>query len=119
MATVSEVLQANLDRVFNERDAARRRQAIDALYASDAILYEPEGKFAGTDAIAGAVAELVRALPPALRFVLQSVAENHGLGKLVWKGQLPDGTTVVTGTDVAHVESGRIRALYVFVDGSK
>ena len=115
--TVSKVLQANLNRVFSERDAARRRQAIVELYAPDAILYEPEGEFAGTEAIVGAVTRLLSALPPGLAFVLQSVAENHDLGKLVWKGQLPDGTIVVTGTDVARVEGERIRALYVFVDG--
>ncbi|MDB4958640.1 MAG: hypothetical protein JWO36_6209 [Myxococcales bacterium] len=116
MTTASQVLQANLKRVFNEHDALRRKQAIHELYAPDAILYEDEGKFSGTEAIVGAVTQLLGVLPPKLTFVLAAVAENHDMGKLLWKGQLPDGTVVVTGTDVAHVEGGRIRALYVFVD---
>ena len=40
MTSASTLLQANLKRVFNERDAARRRQAIEELYAADAVLYE-------------------------------------------------------------------------------
>jgi hypothetical protein len=116
MTTASKLLQANLNRVFNEHDPVRRKQAIHELYAPDAIFYEDQGKFPGMEAIVGAVTELLGALPPKLTFVLQAVAENHDMGKLLWKGQLPDGTIVVTGTDVARVEGGRIRALYVFVD---
>jgi hypothetical protein len=42
--------------------------------------------------------------------------QNHNMGKLLWRGHLPDGTTVVTGTDIALVKEGHIRSLYVFVD---
>jgi hypothetical protein len=28
----------------------------------------------------------------------------------------PDGPVAITGTDVAHIEDGRIKLLYVFVD---
>ena len=117
MTTARTVLQANLKRVFNERDPARRRQAIEELYAADAVLYEQDAKYSGTDAIARAVTHLLASLPPALVFALVApVLENHEMGKLLWKGQLPDGTAVVTGTDVAQIEGGRIRTIHVFVD---
>jgi len=115
--TQSNVLHANLERVFNERDAARRRQAIQELYAADAVLYEPEATYAGAAAIDGAVGHLLAALPPTLTFVMVApVMVNHGMAKLQWRGQLPDGTVVVTGTDVAEIESGRIQTIHVFVD---
>jgi hypothetical protein len=117
MTTASSVLQANLKRVFNERDAARRRQAIKELYAADAVLYEQEAKYSGTEAIEGAIAHLLGSLPPTLTFVLVApVMQNHDMAKLLWRGQLPDGTTVVTGTDVAQIEGERIHRVYVFVD---
>jgi hypothetical protein len=119
MTTASTVLQANLKRVFNERDAARRRQAIEELYAADAVLYEQDGKYSGTDAIARAVTHLLGSLPPGLVFALGApVLENHEMAKLLWKGQLPDGTVVVTGTDVAQIDGGRIHTIHVFVDPS-
>ena len=36
------LMQANLVRVFSERDASRRLKAIAQLYAPDATLYEPD-----------------------------------------------------------------------------
>src|SRR5712675_3150147 len=70
MTTASTVLQANLKRVFNERDATRRRHAIEELYAADAVLYEQQGKYSGTEAIEGAITHLLGSLPPTLVFVL-------------------------------------------------
>jgi hypothetical protein len=119
MTTASTLLQANLKRVFNERDAGRRGQAIQELYAADATLYEQEGKYSGTEAIARAVTQLLGALPPTLIFSMAAPAmQNHDMGKLLWRGHLPDGTTVVTGTDIAQVKEGRIRSLHVFVDAA-
>lgn len=120
MTTASTLLQAHLERVFNERDAGRRGQAIHELYAPDATFYEQDAKYSGTEAITRAVTELLGALPPTLVFSMAAPAmENHDLGKLLWRGHLPDGMTVVTGTDVAQVAGGRIRSLYVFVDAPK
>jgi hypothetical protein len=120
MTTPSSLLQANLERVFNERDAGRRGQAIQELYAADATLYEQEAMYSGQEAIAGAVTQLLGALPPALVFSMVAPAmHNHDMGKLLWRGHLPDGTTVVTGTDVAQIEGERIRSLHVFVDAPK
>ncbi len=117
MITASTVLQAHLERVFNERDGGRRGNAIQELYGADATFYEQEAKYSGTEAIARAVTELLGALPPTLVFSMAAPAmHNHDMGKLLWRGHLPDGTTVVTGTDVAQVKEGRIRSLYVFVD---
>jgi len=114
------LLEANLNRVFNERDASRRAQAIQELYAEDATFYEHEATHSGPEAIARAVTHLLGALPPTLIFSMAAPAmQNHGMGKLLWRGHLPDGTTVVTGTDIAQIEEGRISSLHVFVDAPK
>jgi hypothetical protein len=120
MTTASTLLQANLKRVFNERDHARRREAIQELYVPDAVLYEPERTYSGIEQIIGAVNHLLASLPPTLAFsVVAPALQNHDMGKLLWRGHLPDGTTVVTGTDVVQAEGGRIRSIHVFVDPPK
>ena len=117
MTTASTVLQVHLERVFNERDAGRRANAIQEIYAADSTFYEQEAKYTGTEAIARAVTQLLGALPPTLVFSMAAPAmQNHDMAKLLWRGHLPDGKTVATGTDVAQVKEGRIRSLYVFVD---
>lgn len=114
------VAHANLERVFNERDPARRRRAILELYAGDAVLYEQQASFVGVEPIIGAITHLLGSIPSNLVFVpLGAAMQNHDLAKLLWRGQLPDGTSVVTGTDVVRVEGGRIRGIHVFVDAPK
>ena len=48
---IIELLHRNLQEVFGEGDAARRRAAIDQLYTDDCVLYVPPGVFVGRDAL--------------------------------------------------------------------
>ena len=64
----NSLMQANLKRVFGERDASRRMKAIAELYADDAVLYEPpDASAAGHAAINQAVEALLSSLPAKLR----------------------------------------------------
>ena len=111
------LMQANAARVFSERDPARRLTAIRELYASDAVLTDPEGVFKGEAAISGAVTDLLSKLPPTFAFTPRGPAVgHHGVGRLIWKAGPPNGPPAVTGMDVAHFKDGRIHALYVFLD---
>lgn len=114
------LLQANLIRVFSERDAQRRSVAIRELYADDAVLYEPHAVVRGHAAISQTVGELLASLPPDFAFSASGPAlGHHGAGRLLWRGGPAGGGTAVTGTDVALVEDGKIASLFVFIDRAK
>jgi len=53
------LMQANIVRVFNERDPDRRRIALSELYSEGAILYDPETVATGWGAISQAVEDLL------------------------------------------------------------
>jgi SnoaL-like domain len=111
------LMQANLARVFGERDASRRLKAVAQLYAPDATLYEPDAAANGHDAINQAVDVLLSHLPATFAFTaIGPAVGHHGMGRLRWQAGPPSGPVAVTGTDVAHFESGRIHSLYVFLD---
>ena len=111
------LLQANLVRVFGERDAAKRKAAIRELYAPDAVLYEPDDVATGRDAIAHAVDALLTSLPTTFVFkAIGPAVGHHGLARLRWTAGPPQGPVAVTGTDVVHVEGGLIKSLHVFID---
>ncbi|WP_457329958.1 nuclear transport factor 2 family protein [Rhizobacter sp. P5_C2] len=113
------LMQANLSRVFGERDAGRRLAAIRELYAEDAVLQEPHASSTGHGAISEAVGTLLTKLPPAFVFSATGPAVgHHGVGRLQWHCGPPNGPAVVTGTDVAHFEGSRIHSLFVFLDPS-
>jgi hypothetical protein len=111
------LMQAHLARIFNERDGGRRMDALKELYANDATLFEPHAAVTGYAAISGAVDALQASLPPDFVFTAAGIAVGHnGVARLHWRAGPPNGPVAVTGTDVAQVENGRIKALYVFVD---
>ena len=116
-AELDRLMQANIVRVFNERNSDRRRAALDELYTEDATLYDPETVATGREAISGAVDNLLLSLPPDFVFTATGHAVGHnGAARLFWRAGPPHGPAAVTGTDVAHIEDGRIKLLYVFVD---
>ena len=111
------LLQANLTRVFSERDAVRREAAIRELYAPDAVLYEPVHVAQGHAEIGRAVDALLATLPADFVFTaVGAAAGHHGLGRLRWRAGPPGAPAVVTGMDVVAVEDDRIRTLHVFLD---
>src|ERR1700684_1489663 len=112
-----KLMRANAVRVFSERDPVRRLDAMRELYATDAVVTEPEVVSKGHAAISDAVTALLSTLPPAFVFTPVGVAiGHHGVGRLLWKAGPPNGPAAVTGMDIAHFKDGRIQELYVFLD---
>jgi hypothetical protein len=115
---IHELLHRNLQEVFGEGNAARRRAAILELYTDDCVLYVPPGIFVGHDALDKFAGDL-RATHPHFAYVPHGAPQAlHNAGRLAWglgpRGGKPD----YTGLDVIIVRDGKIAALYVFLDPS-
>ena len=113
---IHELLHRNLQEVFGEGDATRRRTAIEELYTEDCVLYVPPGNFVGHAALDKFAGDL-RATHP--HFVYTPHGEPqalHNAGRLAWgsgpRGEAPE----YTGLDVIIVRDGKIATLYVFLD---
>ena len=113
---IRELLHRNLQEVFGESDAERRRAAIAELWAADGVLYVPPGAITGHDAIDKAAGDL-RATHPTYVYTPHGKPQVlHNAGRMAWgsgpRGEAPD----YTGWDVMIVRDGKITALYVFLD---
>jgi hypothetical protein len=113
---IDELLHRNLQNVFGEGDAARRRATIDELYTEDCILEVPPGTFVGREAVDKFAGDL-RATHPHFVYTPHGEAQAlHNAGRLAWgsgpRGEAPD----YTGMDVIIVRNRKIAALYVFLD---
>ena len=113
---IHELLRRNLQEVFGEGDADRRRAAIEELYTDDCILDAPPGVFVGRDALDKFAGDLRSTHP---HFVYTPHGEPqalHNAGRLSWgsgpRGAAPD----YTGLDVIIVRGDKIAGLYVFLD---
>jgi hypothetical protein len=114
---IHELLHRNLQEVFGEGNAARRRAAIEELYVENCEVYTPPGKTVGREALDKFAGDL-RATHP--HFVYTPIGEPQSLqnaaGRLAWssgpRGEAPD----YTGLDVIIVRNDKIAALFVFLD---
>ena len=113
---VRELLERNLQEVFGENDGARRRAAIEELWAADGKLYVPPGVITGHAAIDKFAGDL-RSTHPHYVYTPQGRAQVlHNGGRLAWGSGTPGATPEYTGWDVIIVREGRIAALYVYLD---
>jgi ketosteroid isomerase-like protein len=113
---IIELLYRNLQEVFGEGDAARRRAAIRDLYTEDCVLYVPPGVFVGRAALDKFAGDL-RATHHHFAYTPHGEPQAlHNAGRLAWgsgpRGENPD----YTGMDVIIVREDKIAALYVFLD---
>ena len=111
---ITELLEASIARVWNERDDRKRLAAIDALYHPDARIYEPERAVTGHQAISEVVAGVLADMPSGFRFeVTGSTLGHHGVAVTRWQGG-PPGQVIVSGADVARIDDGKIREHWFF-----
>ena len=113
---ICQLLNRNLQEVFGEGNAVRRRAAIEKLYTDDCVLDVPPGLFVGHDALDKFAGDL-RATHPHFVYSPHGAPQPlHSAGRLAWgsgpRGEKPN----YTGLDVIIVRDDKIAALYVFLD---
>jgi hypothetical protein len=111
--TITELMHANLLEVFNERDAARRRAAIEHIYADDIRWTDDDGVTTGRDSPDAKAAELQARLGDLQFIAAGPVYQTLGLGYLAFQLVKPGSPEPeVSGFDVAIVRDGVIVELY-------
>src|ERR1700723_3267824 len=110
---IHELLHRNLQEVFGEGNATRRRAAIEELYTEDCVLYAPPGIFVGLEALDKFAGDL-RATHPNFVYTPHGEAQAlHNAGRLAWgsgpRGEPPN----YTGLDVVMVRRGGVGGLCV------
>jgi hypothetical protein len=92
---IHELLHRNLQEVFGEGNAARRRAAIAELYTDDCVLSAPPGMLVGPEALDKFAGDL-RATHPHFVYTPKGEAQSlHNAGRLAW-GSGPPGQSPTT-----------------------
>jgi hypothetical protein len=114
------ILRANLENIFNERDASKRAKAVEDLFSDEPIMYEPAGIVTGRSEISDVAGALLKQFGPDFSFVPQGkTVGHHGLGYLRWHAGPKNGPVTVTGADAAEIREGKIVRLWVLLDDPK
>ncbi|MFD0522912.1 nuclear transport factor 2 family protein [Paractinoplanes durhamensis] len=84
MATIEQLMQANLLEVFNERDSTRRREAITRTYAPEVQFSDPDEIVTGHEALNAKAAKILAGAPDFVFTAAGPTRVNHDLGYLEW-----------------------------------
>lgn len=110
---VAELMLANLLEVFNERDAAKRRAAIDRTYAPEVRWTDSEGVISGRAALEAKCVALQNALGDQQFATDGPVHQLPGFAHLAWRLLDPGtGEAVMSGFDAALIADGVITDLW-------
>jgi hypothetical protein len=118
MATIEELMHANLFEVFGERDPERRMAAVRRTYAADVAFSDPDDPddaVTGHEALSAKAQEILDSSPGFVFAAAGPVRVNHDLGYLA-RGFSPEGRSpVVNGVDIALVENGLIAKVHTLL----
>ncbi len=105
------LLDANLHRVFGERDVAARRRAIDEIYTEDVVFVDPDETVVGRDALAAKASALLDGA--AADFVFAEDGPRYVADDLAVLGWTfgPAGAPVARGVDILTIVDGRVAEL--------
>lgn len=115
--SISTLLTRNLQDVFGENDPARRRAAVNEIFAEDCVFYDPKGGvYRGCDEI-DRIAGIIKATHPDFQYQpIGSPEESGNAGRIQWVSGRPGDAPAYAGTDFIIAHDGRIAAIYLFFD---
>jgi hypothetical protein len=93
---------------------------MEQIYAPDIIFYETNdgGAIKGHQAIDALIETLQAQWPPEFVFTLTKPAVlNHGVSHVAWTLGPADAPPAASGMDIAIIENGLIKELYLYLDG--
>ena len=113
--TVSNLMEASLLGVFNERDAQRRARAIETTDAPDVRWTDDEGTCVGREALEAKVRQLQSHMDGMVLAKASPAYQTRGFGYLAWTLGPDYGDPVETGFDAAIVCNDVIAEFYTVI----
>ena len=108
MSSTTQVIDTYLE-AYGEPDATRRRTLIEQAWAADGVLADPPMDAAGHDGIDEMFAAVQSTFAGHTFRRTSAVDEHHGVARYGWELRAPDGTTALSGMDVASFDrTGRL-----------
>lgn len=114
-----QLLEDSLLKVWSERDDQQRMEVMKQIYATDIVFYETDKGPAikGHQEIDSLIKKLHSQWPPEFVFTLTKPAViNHGVSHVAWTLGAAQAPPAATGMDIAVIENGLIKELYLYLD---
>lgn len=103
---------------FNENDAERRRELLEALYTPDCTYTDPHVDLQGAEQIDRFIEQTQERLPGVTFTLGGRIDSHHDQARFQWHAGPADAPDAYVGFDVIVTEDGRIRNVYGFMDAA-
>ncbi len=114
MSDVTTTVDAYLEGL-TQTDAARRAELIRKAWANDGRFVDPLFDVQGHDALDELAQGVIAQYPGHMFRRTSGLDTHHNLARYTFEFAAPDGTIVITGTDVAELaEDGRLQTITGF-----
>jgi hypothetical protein len=101
---------------FNETNAGRRRELLEALYTPGCTYTDPQVELQGAEQIDGFIAQTHERFPGVSFTLGGPIDAHHNQARFNWHAGPADAPDAFVGFDVIVAEDGRIRSVYGFMD---
>src|SRR5258708_28131116 len=115
MPEAKELLHSNLHEVFSERDPESGWAHIERTYTEDVTFIDPEGEFAGRQALSDQAQKLLDGVQSG--FVFEEDGPQYvgsDIAALAWRFG-PPGRPVARGIDILTFRDGRVSVLRTLI----
>jgi ketosteroid isomerase-like protein len=119
MDTSSILLKDSLLLIWNNRNAAERLAIMEKIYAPDITFFEDDNAqpFIGFEPINNLIEKLQQSWPADFEFILtEAPKSNHNIQHISWHLGITGQEPAATGMDVAIIEGGKIKSLYLLLN---
>jgi hypothetical protein len=118
MTLIDSLVQRYLA-TFNETDARRRRDSLDALYGTRGGYTDPHASLVGGAAVDEFIGAIQHRYPGVVFTLAGKVDAHHDVARFTWHAMASGALEpVAIGFDVMVVDGERIRQVYGFLDKS-
>ncbi|WP_435355382.1 hypothetical protein [Emticicia sp. SJ17W-69] len=118
MEATSMLLQDSLLGVWNNRNSAERIALMEKIYNKEILFYEDDKNepIVGIESIENLIQKLQQNWPADFEFMLTEASQsNHNIQHISWQLGASGQQPVAAGVDVAIIEEGKIKSLYLFL----
>ena len=117
MQDVQALVTRYLD-AFNETDAERRRELLEALYTADCTYTDPHVDLRGAEQIDGFIEQTQERFAGFTFTLGGTIDAHHDQARFQWHAGPADEPDAYVGFDVIVADDGRIRNVYGFMDAA-